>query len=192
MPRAATSVATSTGRVPSLKAASIRARAPWVRPPCRDPAITPASRNWAATRSVPNWVRAKMTVRPSRLAMRAVTSTLSWGFTRKTSWRMVVTLALPESTSCRAGSFMYFLTSRSTAPSRVAEKSSFWPPSETASSSVVTAGMKPRSAMWSASSSTVICTLDRSAAPCSSRSIRRPGVATTMSTPLSKALVWGP
>ena len=45
--------------------------------------------------------------------------------------------------------------------------------------------------MWSASSSTVISTRLRSAAPCSIRSIRRPGVATTMSTPRSKARSWG-
>ena len=52
--------------------------------------------------------------------------------------------------------------------------------------SAVTAGMKPRSAMWSASSSTTTSTRVRSAAPWSIRSISRPGVATRMSTPRSK------
>ena len=46
--------------------------------------------------------------------------------------------------------------------------------------------------MWSASSSTTTSTRVRSAAPWSIRSISRPGVATTMSTPRSNALSCGP
>ena len=45
--------------------------------------------------------------------------------------------------------------------------------------------------MWSASSSTTTSTRVRSAAPWSIRSISRPGVATTMSTPRSNALSCG-
>ena len=84
MPRAATSVATSTGTSPRLKAARMRARAPWVRPPCSAPAITPASRSCLAMRSVPIWVRAKTTVLPSRFAISAVTWFLWCGTTCST------------------------------------------------------------------------------------------------------------
>ncbi len=46
--------------------------------------------------------------------------------------------------------------------------------------------------MWSASSRTVISTLPSVQAPRSSRSISRPGVATTMSTPFRSPLIWRP
>lgn len=49
--------------------------------------------------------------------------------------------------------------------SRVAEKSSFWPPSLVSCRMRCTGSRKPRSHMWSASSSTVTNTLDRSSRP---------------------------
>ena len=55
----------------------------------------------------------------------------------------------------------------------------------------VTPGRKPRSAMWSASSSTVISTSSRRTMPCFIRSSRRPGQATTMSTPARSAATCG-
>ena len=67
--------------------------------------------------------------------------------------------------------------------SRVAENSSRWPCFGVAARSRRTAGRKPRSAMWSASSSTVTSTAPRSQWPCWMRSSSRPGQATTMSTP---------
>ena len=67
--------------------------------------------------------------------------------------------------------------------SSVAEKSSRWPCFGVAARSRRTAGRKPRSAMWSASSSTVTSTAPRSQWPCWIRSSSRPGQATTMSTP---------
>ena len=54
---------------------------------------------------------------------------------------------------------------------------------------VVTAGRNPRSAMWSASSMTAISTPESTRQRRSSRSIRRPGVATTMSTPRVSASI---
>ena len=54
-----------------------------------------------------------------------------------------------------------------------------------------TAGRKPRSAMWSASSRTVTSIEPRSQWPCSIRSSRRPGQATTMSTPLRRPVTCG-
>ena len=62
--------------------------------------------------------------------------------------------------------------------SSVAEKSSRWPCFGVAASSRRTAGRKPRSAMWSASSSTVTSTAPRSQWPCWMRSSSRPGQAT--------------
>ena len=54
---------------------------------------------------------------------------------------------------------------------------------------VVTAGRKPRSAMWSASSITETSTPDSTRQRRSSRSINRPGVATTRSTPRFNASI---
>ena len=50
--------------------------------------------------------------------------------------------------------------------------------------------MKPRSSMWSASSSTRISTPLRVTAPSCMWSISRPGVATSTSTPFATALAW--
>ena len=44
--------------------------------------------------------------------------------------------------------------------------------------------------MWSASSSTVISTASSVTKPCFMRSSRRPGQATTMSTPALRAATW--
>ncbi len=44
--------------------------------------------------------------------------------------------------------------------------------------------------MWSASSSTVISTASSVTKPCFMRSSRRPGQATTMSTPARSASTW--
>ena len=84
------------------------------------------------------------------------------------------------------------MTSWPTPRSSVAENSSRCPPAGVASRIRVTAGMKPRSAMWSASSRTVISMSSRVHAPRSSRSIRRPGVATTRSTPRRIRSIWRP
>ena len=55
----------------------------------------------------------------------------------------------------------------------------------------MTSGRKPRSSISSASSSTSACTWDRSSARRLARSIRRPGVPTTMSTPASRVVELG-
>ncbi len=74
--------------------------------------------------------------------------------------------------------------------SRVAENSNRWPAAGVWSSSEVTCGMKPMSAIWSASSSTVTATRSSRQAPRSMRSLSRPGVATTTSAPARSALAW--
>ena len=53
-----------------------------------------------------------------------------------------------------------------------------------------TGSRKPRSHMWSASSSTVMATSLRSSRPCSMRSSMRPGVPMMMSTPRCSAPTW--
>ena len=96
--------------------------------------------------------------------------------------------AVTESTECTAGSLRNRRTSTSTALSRVAENSIRWLSGGVASISRRTTGRKPRSAMWSASSSTLISTSPRWQCPCSMRSASRPGQATTMSTRLRSAV----
>ncbi len=60
------------------------------------------------------------------------------------------------------------------------------------SSSRRTTGRKPRSAMWSASSSTVTCTASSFACPVATWSARRPGQATSTSTPALRPVICGP
>ncbi len=96
---------------------------------------------------------------------------------------MVVTAPADGSTEWVTGSLRKRLTSRSTLRSRVAENSIRCPPSATCSSSLTTCGRKPMSAIWSASSRTVIATSSRRTSPRWIRSSSRPGVATSTSVP---------
>ena len=66
----------------------------------------------------------------------------------------------------------------------LAARRASWP------SSSVTSGRKPMSAIWSASSSTVISTSSSWQTPRSIRSPSRPGVATRSSTPRRSASIW--
>ena len=71
---------------------------------------------------------------------------------------MASTVVLGDATSCLTGSAMYRLTSRSTAPSRVAENSRVWWARSRRRNTHSTWGMNPMSAMRSASSSTKVST----------------------------------
>ena len=104
---------------------------------------------------------------------------------------MAAGAAAAESTECTAGSLRNRRTSTSTALSRVAENSIRWPSGGVASISRRTTGRNPRSAMWSASLTTLISTSSRWQCPCSMRSASRPGQATTMSTRLRRAVTCG-
>ena len=77
----------------------------------------------------------------------------------------------------------------------VAENNSVWRLDGVASTMRRTEGRKPMSSMRSASSSTRICTWERSTAFWFMRSMRRPGVAMSTSTPLdtprARRLIWG-
>ncbi|PSK57560.1 hypothetical protein B0E53_07003 [Micromonospora sp. MH33] len=102
---------------------------------------------------------------------------------------MVDTAAVAGAVEWVTGSVMNRLTSESTSLSRVAEKSSRWESAGVFASSRVTSGRKPMSAIWSASSSTVISTSSSLQTPRSIRSPSRPGVATTISTPRRSASI---
>ncbi len=67
--------------------------------------------------------------------------------------------------------------------SSVAENSIRCPSGRTCFSSAVTCGMNPMSAIWSASSRTVMVTWSSRQSPRSMRSLSRPGVATSTSAP---------
>ncbi len=90
-----------------------------------------------------------------------------------------------------AGSFSIASTWESTPASMVAENSSVWRVAGVASTMRRTEGRKPMSSMRSASSSTRICTWERSTAFWFMRSMRRPGVAMSTSTPRASRSIWG-
>ncbi len=131
-----------------------------------------------------------MIVRPSRAPIWVMTSCLSWCETWSTWWSMVVTLAVDGATECVTGSARYCLTSLLTSPSSVAENSSRWPLLGVRSRISRTCGMKPMSAIWSASSSAMKLQSPRFAVPCRTWSERRPGVAMSRSTPRESASAW--
>ena len=107
--------------------------------------------------------------------------------TSKTEWDMASTGEVSSSTEWVTGRWRKRCTSLSTPLSSVAEKSRRCPPAGVAARMRVTPGRNPRSAMWSASSSTVISTASRVSTRWASRSSSRPGQATTMSTPALSA-----
>ncbi len=189
MPRAATSVHTSASRRPFLNRSRTFERSCCDMPPCRPSALTPASRSSSAMRSTASWVRTKTMVRPGRPATAAVMVALSRGPMSSRWWVMVVTAPADGSTECSTGSDRYFLTRTSISSSSVAENSMRWP-SGSWSNSSSTSGRKPMSAIWSASSRTATSTESREHSPRRMRSRRRPGVATSMSTPARSASIW--
>src|SRR3954471_19585960 len=172
MPRAAMSVAQSTRVMPSLNAARLRSRAFWLRLPCRSTAGTAAAASCLASFLAWCLVRVNSRLRPRPEASCRTTSALSPFSTWKTWWVIVATGATAGSTEWVVGFDRDRFTRTSTPLSSVAEKSSRWPPFGVRSSSRFTAGRKPRSAMWSASSSTVISTAERSAWPWARRASR--------------------
>ena len=104
---------------------------------------------------------------------------------------MICAGGAPSSTSCRAGPARKRRARTSTSPSRVAENSSRWPSAGVASSSCRTTGRNPRSAIWSASSSTLTSMSPSWQWPWPIRSARRPGQATTISVRSRSAVTCG-
>ncbi len=177
------SVATIVVARPAWKASMLRVRAPWLRLPCSSTVGTPLRLSWRASALAPCLVRVKTMVRPGALVRSTSTGTRCSRDRCSTWWSISLTGVCAESASWVTGCWRNCLTRTLTPRSSVAEKSSRWPCFGVAASSRRTAGRKPRSAMWSASSSTVTSTAPRSQWPCWMRSSRRPGQATTMSTP---------
>ncbi len=73
----------------------------------------------------------------------------------------------------------------------MAEKNRFWRLGGSSVSTRCNSSLKPKSSKRSASSSTNICTWLSRSALCSTRSSRRPGVATTTSAPPRRAIICG-
>ena len=169
-----------------------RSRAFWLILPCSSTAGTPSWVRRRASRRARCLVRVNRMRRPVPEARRRTTPSLAaLSATAHTRWSMAVTGDVEGSTAWWSGSWRNSSTSRSTPLSRVAEKSMRWPRAGVARRMRRTAGRKPRSAMWSASSRTVTDTSSRSTRPCPMRSSRRPGQATTTSTPAARAFSWG-
>ena len=98
-----------------------------------------------------------------------------------------VAFSYDDSARMFIGCRMWVRASATIAAGMVAEKSIVCRVSGVILSSRSTSGRKPRSSISSASSRTSACTWDRSSALRLARSISRPGVPTTMSTPDSSA-----
>ncbi len=187
MPRAATSVATSTRTLPLVRSCRLRVRRAWLRSPWSDVAGMPASSSWSASCSANARVRAKISVLPSPELSCSMIAALSRCSMRSTRWSMVDDAWSSPATSWTLGFGRNSLTSVATPLSSVAEKSRRWPSFFTWRRIRCTGSRKPRSHMWSASSRTVTTISERSRRPWSMRSSRRPGVAMRMSTPRCSA-----
>ena len=128
------------------------------RLPCSSTVGTPLLLSWRASALAPCLVRVKTTVRPGALVRSTSTGTRCSRWTCSTWWAIVRDRRLRRVGLVGHRVRQEPLDQHVDAVSRVAENSSRWPPRGVCSSSRRTAGRKPRSAMWSASSSTVIST----------------------------------
>ena len=151
-------------------------------------ASTPPRPSCLASRSAPCLVRTKNSVRRRaggdpgsrpRSCRRAARV--------KTRWSIAPAPRRSGRRRARPGRSGTASTSVATSRSSVAENSRRCPPAGVCRAAASRPGRKPRSAMWSASSSTVISTWSSRHAPRSMRSMSRPGVATTTSTPRFEA-----
>ena len=189
MPRAAMSVATRIGHEPWRKASSAAVRWAWLLLPWIARASMPAAPRLRATRSAPCLVRVKTMPRSSSLlaSMRRTVSESSACFS---GWLRKLTYCSTRSavvdcgaTSTRTGFLMNCLPRSSIDLGMVAEKNRLWRLAGSRLATRLSAWMKPRSIIWSASSSTKISVRPMVSARLSMRSSRRPGVATSTSMP---------
>ena len=195
MPRAAMSVATMALTSPALKAARARSRWPWLLSPWIDAASTPDCSRARATRSAPRLVRVKTITRrkslfsnssASRARLRSCSTkmTFCWTFSTVVAWGV---------TETRTGSG--FRSSPASLPisvGMVAEKKRFCRALGRYFTIRRIGRMKPMSSIWSASSRTKVSTPWRVTVFSPRWSIRRPGVATSTSTPGAMARIWPP
>ena len=192
MPRATMSVATSTRTWPLRKALSARCRAFCALLPWMTSAATPSLTRLAATRSAPRLVRAKTMVRPTpgaetSAARRARLAAVS---TSSTRWSTRSTVVACGATSTRTGSLRKPWARPATSAGMVAEKSADCRRGCRLATIFRTGWMKPMSSIRSASSSTTKRVWSSMIERSSIRSVSRPGVATTTSTPRARARTW--
>ena len=106
-------------------------------------------------------------------------------------WLMRCTVVLRGVTCTLCGSFSSVAARSRISSLKVAENKRLCLSRGTRASTFFTSWMKPMSNIRSASSSTRICTWPRSSMPCWCRSSRRPGVATSKSTPRLSLAICG-
>mmetsp|Transcript_1230 Transcript_1230/g.3417 ORF Transcript_1230/g.3417 Transcript_1230/m.3417 type:complete len:246 (+) Transcript_1230:1297-2034(+) len=194
MPRAATSVATSTFRSPRRRPISTRLRLPCGIAPCSGATAWPISARRSASQSASRWVLVKTTAWSSSGAARMDSSSWSlwWGLSaqcRRCS--MFSCVSVCEATSMRWGSFSSCCARRPTWPAKVALNITVCLVPGVWLVTTLMSSMKPMSSMRSASSSTSISTLLSTHLPLARWSSRRPGVAISTSTPALSAAVCG-
>ena len=185
MPRAAMSVATSTGVRPERKLSSAFCRWLWLLLPWIAAAWMPAWSSWRATLSAPCLVRVKTIARSMSSVRR--TSTSAWRLASRSISRTFCSIRSigleAGATAISCGLFRKSSASARIGFGMVADSSTVWRSRGRLARIWRIAGRKPRSSMWSASSSTTVVVWSRRMAPPCMWSIRRPGVATRMSTP---------
>ena len=183
MPRAAMSVATRVAALPEWNASMLRVRAFWLRLPCSSTVGTPLRLSWRVSALAPCLVRVKTTVRPGRagqvdqdgdpvLAADVQDVVVHRRDRRLRRVGLVGDRRVEEPLDQDVDRLVQ--RGREEQPLAVL---GVW------SSRRRTAGRKPRSAMWSASSRTVTSTAPRSSGPGRSGPRAGRGRRATMSTP---------
>ncbi len=192
MPRATMSVATKTRTWPLRKAFSARWRAfcallPWIAS-----AAMPSLPRFCTTRSAPCLVRAKTITRRTSGAVTSAASRARLAAVSTTSRRCSTrsTVVACGATSTRTGSLRKPWARLATSAGMVAENSADCRRGCSAATIFRTGWMKPMSSMRSASSSTTQRVWSSRIERSSIRSVSRPGVATTTSTPRAIARTW--
>mmetsp|Transcript_5124 Transcript_5124/g.12767 ORF Transcript_5124/g.12767 Transcript_5124/m.12767 type:complete len:204 (-) Transcript_5124:1005-1616(-) len=193
-PRAATSVATRTLKRPSRKRLSVRSRCACAMSPCSTSVVIrrPSA---AVTSSASRLVCVKMMA----LAPLAYTVTRSARMVVRLWWlHAQLMMSMVSATFC--GEFptrsitrwsrRYFCVNFLTQLGMVAENRKVWRVSGISCMMRSTSSSKPTASIWSASSNTQYSISSSTSERRCIRSMRRPGVPTTMSTPLRSARSW--
>ena len=178
--------------LPSVNAASARSRWPCERLPWIAALRTPRCSSFLASASAPCFVRQNTIVGPAASMISAVTSTRGRrGRPPRTGgWRAVWSASGSEVARRVALVALHETVDR--AVERGGEQQRLAGRRACGRAARCTAGRKPMSAMRSASSTTTISTSSRSTSRRSMRSVRRPGQATSTSTPRRSALNCAP
>ena len=185
MPRAATSVATSTRRRRLRRPSSTRLRRPWGMPPCSASTAWPMSASRIASASASRCVLVNTSAwSTSRVVRMWSSSAFLWRRSSAQCRRcsMSACVSVCEATSMRRGSRSSSSASRPAGPEKVALNIRVCRCCGSASAMAWMSSMKPMSSMRSASSSTNRPTRPSGSLPAPRWSSRRPGVAMRMSS----------